>query len=258
MILVDFVNNCICASLSKGPTFEVSVLEIQRFLRSWVKNIVFATFNVFDKGNPSLSNVATRNSIRHPVSVLWREMWTHFITITTLFISEVESCKNFKAGFLKTLFFKSSTSNAYISKSFALRRLGEVSIDPKLYLVLGSGHNSIPQKWDLFRWMYTFSFPACNFDDGYSSKRDPVAICDQLNIKNFISSANFKWATIDIKMGLYLGRVIYRSKMPLAWSLRLSHFDELQIGIGNAKNKHNEFLINRSSIVCLSAQNENW
>ncbi len=67
---------------------------------------------------------------------------------------EAGSCKNFKAVFLKTLFFKSSTSNAYISESVALRRLGQVSIDPKFYLVLGSGHNSIPQKWDLFRWMY--------------------------------------------------------------------------------------------------------
>ncbi len=75
--------------------------------------------------------------------------------MTTLFIFEAESCKNFKSVFLKTLFFKSSISNAYIYESFALRRLREVSIDRKFYLVLGSDHNSIPQKWDLFRWMYT-------------------------------------------------------------------------------------------------------
>ncbi len=78
--------------------------------------------------------------------------------MSTLFIFEVESCKNFTAVFLKTLFFKSSTSNVYMSESFALRRLREVSIDSKFYLVLGSGHNSIPQKWDLFRWMYTYVY----------------------------------------------------------------------------------------------------
>ncbi len=77
----------------------------------------------------------------------------------TLFIFEAESCKNFKAVFLKTLFFKSSTSNAYISKSLALRGLREVLIDSKFYLVLESDYNSIPQKWDLFRWMYTLLFP---------------------------------------------------------------------------------------------------
>ncbi len=33
----------------------------------------------------------------------------------------------------------------YISESFALWRLGEVSIDPKFYLVLESGRNSVPQ-----------------------------------------------------------------------------------------------------------------
>ncbi len=44
----------------------------------------------------------------------------------------------------------------HISQSYALRRLGKVSIDLKFYLVIGSGHNLIPQKWDLFRWMYTY------------------------------------------------------------------------------------------------------
>ncbi len=77
--------------------------------------------------------------------------------MTTLFTSENVSCKNFKSVFLETLFFKSSTSNAYISGNFGLRRLGEVLIDLKFYLVLGSGHNSIPQKWDLFRCMYTYT-----------------------------------------------------------------------------------------------------
>ncbi len=62
--------------------------------------------------------------------------------MTTLFIFEAESCKNFKAVFLKTLFFNSSTSNTYISESFVLRRFGEVLIDPKFYLVLGSGNTS--------------------------------------------------------------------------------------------------------------------
>ncbi len=118
----------------------------------------FAIFNVSDIGKPPLSNAATCSSIRHSVSVLWREMWTHLITRTTLFIFEAESCKNFKAIFLKTLLFKSLTSNVYFPKNFALKRLGEVSIDPKFYLVLRSVHNSIPQKWDLFRWMYTFYF----------------------------------------------------------------------------------------------------
>ncbi len=33
-----------------------------------------------------------------------------------------------------------------------------MSIDWKHYLVLGSGYNLIPQKWDLFKWMYTFFF----------------------------------------------------------------------------------------------------
>ncbi len=68
--------------------------------------------------------------------------------MTTLFIFEAESCKNFKAIFLETLFFKSSTSNAYISETFALRRLGEVPIDPKFNLVSEFGRNSIPQTWD--------------------------------------------------------------------------------------------------------------
>ncbi len=77
--------------------------------------------------------------------------------MTTLFIFEAESCKNFKAVFLKTLFFKSSTSNAY-SESFALKRLGAISIDWKSFFVLESGYNSIPKKWDLFRWMYTHVF----------------------------------------------------------------------------------------------------
>ncbi len=103
-----------------------------------------------------LSNATNCNSIRPSISVLWRETWTHLITITTLFTFEAESCKNFKEVFLKTLFFKSSTSKAYISESFTIRRLGKISIDPKFYLVLGSGHNSIPQKLDLFRWMYTY------------------------------------------------------------------------------------------------------
>ncbi len=85
-------------------------------------------------------------------------MWTHLITTTKLFIFEAKSCKNFEVVFLKPLFFKSSTLNAYVSESFALRRLGEVSIDPRFYLVLGSGHNSVPQKWDLFRWMYTYVY----------------------------------------------------------------------------------------------------
>ncbi len=58
--------------------------------------------------------------------------------------------------FSKLFFSKVQLQNAYMSESFALRRLGDVSIDPKFYLVLGSGHNSIPQKWDLFRWMYTY------------------------------------------------------------------------------------------------------
>ncbi len=118
----------------------------------------FATFNVCDRGNPPLSNVATLNSIRHSVPVLWREVWTHFITMTTLFTFEAERCKNFKTIFLKTLFFKSSTSIAYISESSALGRLEEVSIDPKFYLILGSGHNSIAQNWDLFRWMYRYIY----------------------------------------------------------------------------------------------------
>ncbi len=82
---------------------------------------------------------------------------TKLVDIFTLF--EAKNCpfllKNFKTGFLETLFFKSSTSKCYISESFVLRRLGKVSIDQKFYLVLGSGHNSIPQKWDLFRFKYT-------------------------------------------------------------------------------------------------------
>ncbi len=44
---------------------------------------VFAIFNVSDRGNSPLSNVASRNSIRLSVSVLWKEMWTHLITMTT-------------------------------------------------------------------------------------------------------------------------------------------------------------------------------
>ncbi len=71
--------------------------------------------------------------------------------MTTLFTFEAEICKIFEAIFLETLFFKSLTSNAYIFESFALRRLGEVSIRLKFYLLLGSGNNSIPHKWDLFR-----------------------------------------------------------------------------------------------------------
>ncbi len=63
--------------------------------------------------------------------------------------------KTLKPFYSKLFFFKSSTSNAYMFESFALSRLREVSVDPKFYLVLGSGHNSIPQKFDLFRWMYT-------------------------------------------------------------------------------------------------------
>ncbi len=63
------------------------------------------------------------------------------------------------------MFFNSSTLNGYISESFALRRFGEVSIDPKFYLALESGCNSIPLKWDLFRWrvhicIYTQRWPS--------------------------------------------------------------------------------------------------
>ncbi len=76
--------------------------------------------------------------------------------MTTLFTVEDESCKNFEAIFLKTLFFKSSTLNAYTCESFALKKLGEISIDPKFYLVLRSSHNSIPQKCDLSRCTYTY------------------------------------------------------------------------------------------------------
>ncbi len=77
------------------------------------------------------------------------------VELTDIFTFDAESCplfslRNFKAVFLETLFFKSWTSKCCISDSFALRRLGEVSIDPKFYLVLGSGLNSIPQKWDIY------------------------------------------------------------------------------------------------------------
>ncbi len=113
------------------------------------RNFVFVTFTFLIEKTLLFRMPQAKDSIWHSISVLWREMRTHFITMTS------KSCKNFKAIFLKTLFFKSSTSNAYISESFAFRRFGQVSIDPKFYLVLRSGHNSIPQKWDLFRWMYT-------------------------------------------------------------------------------------------------------
>ncbi len=83
---------------------------------------------------------------------------TKLAEIFTLFKDESVffSLKNFKAVFLETLFFKSLTSKCYIYESFALRTLAEVSIYLKFYLVLGSGHNSVPQKWYLFRFMYTF------------------------------------------------------------------------------------------------------
>ncbi len=69
--------------------------------------------------------------------------------LAEIFIFEAESClfslKNFKGVFLETLFLKISNPNAHISESFALKRLGEVSIDPKFYLVFGYSHNSVPQ-----------------------------------------------------------------------------------------------------------------
>ncbi len=138
----------------KCPTFEVLVLEIQQFFQSWVENIGFAIFNVSDRENPPLLNVTICNSIRPSIPVLGRETWTSLITMKTSFTFEAESCKNFKTIFLETLFFKSSTSNTYISESFTLRGLGEFSIDKKLYLVLGSGTQ--PQKWELFKCAYIY------------------------------------------------------------------------------------------------------
>ncbi len=66
--------------------------------------------------------------------------------------------KTLKPFFLKLCYFKSITSKCCISESFALRRLKEVSIDPKLYLALGSSHNSIPQKWYVFRFTYIYAY----------------------------------------------------------------------------------------------------
>ncbi len=137
----------------KRSTFVVIVSEIQRFFQSWVKNIVIAIFTVFDRGNPPLLKPQTKT--RSNLSFLFYRG----VKLAEIFTFEAECClfsfKNFKVVFLETLFLKSSTSKCYISDSFALRRLKGVSIDPKFYLVLGCGHNSIPQKWKLFRFTGT-------------------------------------------------------------------------------------------------------
>ncbi len=71
-----------------------------------------------------------------------------FAGILALF--EAESCLFFHSKTLEPVFSQLCFSKVQIqntiSQSFALRKLGEVSIDPKFYLALGSGHNSIPQK----------------------------------------------------------------------------------------------------------------
>ncbi len=90
-------------------------------------------------------------------------MWTHLITMTTLFIFEAENCKNFEVVFLKTMFFKSSTSNVYISESFAFRRHGEVSIDPKFYLVLINPPEAIPLSDRLGHFSYQVFDPVCQW-----------------------------------------------------------------------------------------------
>ncbi len=123
--------------------------------------------------------------------------------MTTLFIFEVKSCENFKAIFLKTLFFKSSTSNAYISESFVLRRLGEVSIELKFYLVLGSDHDSILQKWDLFRWMYTYH--SISTFNAYSW-RTFQRYCVWLHIEKLVIMMCQKAAKIKIRKFLRGGR----------------------------------------------------
>ncbi len=85
------------------------------------------------RGNPPVSNVANCNLDPN----------FHFCSMERNVNPphNHDSYKNFKSVFLETLFFKSSTSNANISESFARRRLGEVTIDPKFHLVLGSDHN---------------------------------------------------------------------------------------------------------------------
>ncbi len=55
-------------------------------------------------------------------------------------------------------FFSKVQLQTQIFLDFALRKLGEVSINPKFYIVLGFGHNSIPQKQDLFRWTYAYMY----------------------------------------------------------------------------------------------------
>ncbi len=124
------------------------------FFLSRVASIIFAIFNISDWGNPALSNAANRNSIQSSILCSMEEQnsqrYSHYLKLKVVFFS----LNYFKTFFLETLFFKSSTSKCCISENLELRRLREVSIDPKFYLVLGSGHDSILQKWDRFKFTY--------------------------------------------------------------------------------------------------------
>ncbi len=140
----------------KVPFFEVLVSEIQQFFWIWVENIVlqFLTFLTEETLLFQILQTTIRYRTFHfcSMEVQNSRRYSHYLKLKVVFFS----LKNFKAVFLETLFFKSSTSKCYISESFALWKLGEVSIDPNFYLILGSSHNSIPQKWDLLRFTYTF------------------------------------------------------------------------------------------------------
>ncbi len=101
---------------------------------------------------------------------MWK--YSHYLKVELVFFS----LKNFKT-FLETIFFKNSTSKCYIFESFALLRLGEVSIDPKFYLVFGSGHNSVPQKWNFFRFTYTY-FKNGNLRSSVAPVPGKIDICN--------------------------------------------------------------------------------
>ncbi len=104
----------------------------------------FFIVNVSDLRNSPLSNVTNSTMVQN----LWR--YSDYLKMKVVFFHS----KTLKPFFSKLYYSKVQLQNA-IFLSFALRRLREVSIDPKFYLVLGSGHNSIPRKWDILKFTYT-------------------------------------------------------------------------------------------------------
>ncbi len=126
----------------------------------------------------------------------------HYLKLKVVFFFSLKNFNRFSRNFV----FRSSTSNCYISERFALRGLGEVSTYPKFYLISGFVHNSVPQRWDLFRFGYTFACKKCgsklNVSKKWEIRREfwkmlapPYVFSGFLRLVSYSSVAVIRWYT---------------------------------------------------------------